>query len=55
VEEDDWWRAIEDGKVAVVRAFIEVGRRDLELKDGCGWLHWLCVGRRATGTTVWSS
>jgi len=42
VEEEDWWRATKDGNVAVVRAFIEVGRRDLE--DGCGWLHRSVLG-----------
>ena len=44
MEEDDWWRATKDGKVAVVRGFIEVGRRDLEGKDGCGWLHHSVLG-----------
>jgi len=37
VEGEDWFKAAEEGKLEVVRAFIEVGGRDLDEKGENGW------------------
>ena len=34
---EDWWNAAENGKVAVVRTFIEVGGEGLDEKAGDGY------------------
>ena len=37
VEGENWWDAERKGKLAVVRAFIKLGWRDLDEKKGRGY------------------
>jgi len=49
IEGENWWKAAKEGKLAVVRAFIEVGGEGLG-REGWNWFH-----RSVLGGANWSS